>query len=204
MGVFPAGGVNALAGLHSPQTAHPVAWLSAARAGEKPRRYINPGVSPGCGVNALPGLQPADRTPRSPAKRGASRGETASIYKSRGIPGLRRKRLTRATARRPHTPVARLSAARAGEKPRRYINPGISPGCGVNALPGLPPANRTPRSLAKRSASRGKTASMYKSWSIPGLRRKRLTRATARRLHNPVAHRLRVFISQIPAAADRA
>ncbi|MDX6055944.1 MULTISPECIES: hypothetical protein, partial [unclassified Klebsiella] len=57
--VFPAGGVNALAGLHSPQTAHP----------------------------------------RSPAKRGASRGETPSMYKSRGIPGLRRKRLTRATAR---------------------------------------------------------------------------------------------------------
>ena len=146
--VFPAGGVNALAGLHSPQTAHP----------------------------------------RSPAKRGASRGETASIYKSRGIPGLRRKRLTRATARRPHNPVARLSAARAGEKPRRYMNPGVSPGCGVNALAGLhSPQTAQPRSPAKRGASRGEAASSHESLSIPGLRRKRLTRATARRPHNPVA-----------------
>ncbi len=120
---------------------NPVARLSAAPAGEKPRRCINPGVSPGCGVNALPGLQPADRPP-----------------------------------------VALLSAARAGEKPRRRINPGVSPGCGVNALPGLhSPQTAHPRSLAKRSASRGETASMYESRGIPGLRRKRLTRATARR-----------------------
>ena len=121
------------------------------------------------------------RRPHTPVARlSAARagGETASMYKSRGIPGLRRKRLTRATARRPHNPVARLSAARAGEKPRRYIYPGVSPGCGVNALPGLPPADCTPRSPAKRSASRGATASMYKSRGIPGLRRKRLSRAT--------------------------
>ncbi|HHS3087009.1 TPA: hypothetical protein ACTERF_005321, partial [Klebsiella michiganensis] len=61
--------------------------------------------------------------PRSPAKRSASRGEAASSHESLSIPGLRRKRLTRATARRLHNPVARLSAARAGEKPRRVMNP---------------------------------------------------------------------------------
>ncbi len=163
---------------------------------------MNPGVSPARGVNALAGLHsPQTAQPRSPAKRSASRGEAAPMYKTRGIPGLRRKRLTRATARRLHNSVARLSAARAGEKPRRCIKPGVSPGCGVNALAGLH-SPQTAHPVARLSAARagGKPRRCIK----PGLRRKRLTRATARRPHNPVAYRLRVFISQIPAAADRA
>ena len=185
--VFPAGGVNALAGLHSPQAAHPRSPAKrGASRGEAASTHKSRGI-PGLRRKRL--TRATARRPHTPVARlSAARagGETASMYKSRGIPGLRRKRLTRATARRPHTPVARLSAARAGEKPRRYMNPGVSPGCGVNALPGLhSPQTAQPRSPAKRSASRGETASIYISRGIPGLRRKRLTRATARRLHTP-------------------
>ncbi|MCW9485203.1 hypothetical protein, partial [Klebsiella oxytoca] len=53
-------------------------------------------------------------------------------------------------------PVARLSAAQAGKKPQQYYITAHSPGCGVNALPGLRViGNLWPGSPAKRSASRG-------------------------------------------------
>ncbi|MEB6472905.1 hypothetical protein MXM56_31290, partial [Klebsiella michiganensis] len=54
--------------------------------------------SPGCGVNALPGLRVTSNLwPCSPAKRSASREEAAAMPSYGIFPGLRRKRLTRAT-----------------------------------------------------------------------------------------------------------
>ncbi|MET5274789.1 hypothetical protein WH736_20810 [Klebsiella michiganensis] len=59
---------------------------------------------PGGGALRLSGL-PARRRrwTRSPGKRSATREEAAPMYLSRRIPGLRRKRLTRATG--PQTAV---------------------------------------------------------------------------------------------------
>ena len=97
--------------------------------------------SPGCSVNALPGLRvPDNLRPGSPAKRSSSREEAATMPRHGIFPGLRRKRLTRATGYGLPTicgPVARLSAAQAGKKPQQYPVTAYSPGCGVNALPGL-------------------------------------------------------------------
>ncbi|HFI5661614.1 TPA: hypothetical protein ACGQXO_005007, partial [Klebsiella michiganensis] len=120
--------------------------------------------------------------PCSPAKRSASREKAAAIPRHGIFPGLRRKRLTRATGYGLPTicdPVARLSAAQAGKKPQQYHVTAYSPGCGVNALPGLRvTGNLRPCSPAKRSASREEAAAIPRHGIFPGLQRKRLTRAT--------------------------
>ncbi len=46
-----------LSGLGLPAICGPVARLSAAQAGKKPQQYHVTAYSPGCGVNALPGLR---------------------------------------------------------------------------------------------------------------------------------------------------
>ncbi|EOU3959252.1 TPA: hypothetical protein ACXL4G_006160, partial [Klebsiella michiganensis] len=46
-----------LSGLGLPAICGPVARLSAAQAGKKPQQYRVTAYSPGCGVNALPGLR---------------------------------------------------------------------------------------------------------------------------------------------------
>ena len=46
-----------LSGLGLPAICGPVARLSAAQAGKKPQQYHLTAYSPGCGVNALPGLR---------------------------------------------------------------------------------------------------------------------------------------------------
>ncbi|STR39034.1 Uncharacterised protein [Klebsiella michiganensis] len=122
-----------------PTICDPVARLSAAQAGKKPQQYHVTAYSPGCGVNALPGLR---------------------------VTGNLR-------------PVARLSAARAGKKPQQYHVTAYSPGCSVNALPGLRvTSNLRPCSPAKRNASREEATAIPRHGIFPGLRRKRLTRAT--------------------------
>ncbi|EOW2734252.1 hypothetical protein ACOV22_001305, partial [Klebsiella michiganensis] len=71
---------------------------SAAQAGKKPQQYHVTAYSPGCSVNALPGLRvTSNLRPGSPAKRSASREEAAAMPRHGIFPGLRRKRLTRAT-----------------------------------------------------------------------------------------------------------
>jgi hypothetical protein len=53
----PGGGAMRLSGLGLPAICGPVARLSAAQAGKKPQQYHLTAYSPGCGVNALPGLR---------------------------------------------------------------------------------------------------------------------------------------------------
>ncbi|WP_218571689.1 hypothetical protein, partial [Klebsiella michiganensis] len=58
------------------------------------------------------------------------------------FPGLRRKRLTRATG--PQTVMNRSPAKRSASRVEAAAMPrrGTFPGCGVNALPGLPARRR--------------------------------------------------------------
>ncbi|WP_220789114.1 hypothetical protein, partial [Klebsiella michiganensis] len=66
-------------------------------AGKKPQQCHVTAYSPGCGVNALPGLRVTSNLRfGSPAKRSASREEAAAMPRHGIFPGLRRKRLTRA------------------------------------------------------------------------------------------------------------
>ncbi len=128
----PGCGVNALPGLRvpgNPQPGSPVARLSAARAGKKPQLCHVAAYSPGCDVNALPGLRVTSNLRfGSPAKRSASREEAAAMPRHGIFPGLRRKQ-------------CHVTA--------------YSPGCGVNALPGLRVTdNLRSGSPATRSASR--------------------------------------------------
>ncbi len=138
----------------------PVARAGAVQAGKKPQQCQVTAYSPGCGVNALPGLRiTSNLWPGSPGRSFASREEAAAMPRHGIFPGLRRKRLTRATG-----------------------YPAYSPGCGVNALPGLRvTSNLRFGSPAKRSASREEAAAMPRHGIFPGLRRKRLTRATGYR-----------------------
>ncbi|MEH4548595.1 hypothetical protein PO393_14130, partial [Klebsiella michiganensis] len=69
--------------------------------GKKPQQCHVTAYSPGCGVNALPGLRITGNLRfGSPAKRSASREEAAAMPRHGIFPGLRRKRLTRATGYR--------------------------------------------------------------------------------------------------------
>ena len=108
-----------------PAICGPVARLSAAQAGKKPQQCHVTAYSPGCGVNALPGLRvTSNLRPGSPAKRSANREEAAAIPRRGIFPGL---------------PaicglVARLSAARAGKKPQQYHVTAYSPGYRQSAV----------------------------------------------------------------------
>ncbi len=191
---FPARGVNALAGLpdrRRRETRSPgqlVARLSAARAGKKPRRCITPTPSRRrrCAPVRATGSQTwGTRSPVSAAPPGKQAAEyfRPGLFPARGVNALaglpdRRRQGTRS----PGQLVARLSAARAGKKPRRcitptpsrrrrcapvratgsqtrgtrssvsaappgkqaaeYFRPGLFPARGVNALAGLPDRRR--------------------------------------------------------------
>ena len=71
----------------------PVARAGAVQAGKKPQQCQVTAYSPGCGVNALPGLRVTSNLRfGSPAKRSASREEAAAYSPGCGVnalPGLR-------------------------------------------------------------------------------------------------------------------
>ncbi len=128
-------------------------------AGKKPQQCHVTTHSPGCGVNALPGLRvPGNPQPGSPVARlsAARAGKKPQLchvaaYSPgcdvNALPGLRVTSNLRFGAR--------LSAAQAGKKPQQCHVTAYSPGCGVNALPGLRVTdNLRSGSPATRSASR--------------------------------------------------
>ncbi|HCT3402390.1 TPA: hypothetical protein OTT52_004729, partial [Klebsiella michiganensis] len=94
--------------------------------------------------------------PGSPAKRSASRVETAAMPHRGTFPGLRRKRLTRATG--PQTVMNRSPAKRSASRVEAAatLRRGTFPGLRRKRLTrATGPQTVMNRSQAKRSASRG-------------------------------------------------